>query len=43
MVTVVDMTTMMVMSVYTDEGTISYPSSKVNEGSEFGMPIWDYD
>lgn len=43
MVTVVDMKTMMVMDVHTDEGSVSYPSNRFNEESEFGMPLWDYD
>ena len=43
MVTVVDMRTMMVMSVHTDEGTVSYPSNTCKDNSEFGMPVWDND
>lgn len=42
MVAVVDTRTMMVMSVHTDEGSVTYPSNTKNE-SEFGMPDWDYD
>lgn len=42
MVTVVDTKTMMVMSVHTDEGSVTYPGKTSNE-SEFGMPEWDYD
>ena len=42
MVTLVDTKTMMVMSVHTDEGTVTYPANNKEE-SEFGMPVWDYD
>lgn len=41
--TIVDMRTMMVMTVFTGEGPVSYASFKGDDDSDFGMPDYDYD
>lgn len=41
--TLVDTRTMMVLTVFTDEGPVSYVPYKSDDDSDFGMPEYDYD